>query len=138
MASQLKEFARLYGKEPAHIDGHQHMHLCTNVIFSDLLPHGVRVRRNFSFSAGEKSRLNVAYRNFIDGFLARRYEVTDYFFDLADCMEPDDFARIVKLAENATVELETHPARHQELTFLVGAFRERLDQEMNRDTYANV
>src|SRR5690349_2469042 len=29
--AQVNEFTRLYGRAPSHIDGHHHMHLCTNV-----------------------------------------------------------------------------------------------------------
>src|SRR5262249_37106876 len=30
--AQLDEFMRLYGAEPARLDGHHHMHLCANVV----------------------------------------------------------------------------------------------------------
>ncbi|HSS97246.1 MAG TPA: ChbG/HpnK family deacetylase, partial [Terriglobales bacterium] len=64
--AQWDEFLRLYGKPPAHVDGHHHMHLCANVLFSRLIPDGIRVRRNFSFWPGEKSWLNRFYRQAID------------------------------------------------------------------------
>ena len=50
IAAQLDEFSRLYGAEPKHIDGHHHMHLCTNVIFQNLLPSEAVVEET-SFSA---------------------------------------------------------------------------------------
>ena len=50
VGAQFGEFRRLYGCDPAHVDGHQHMHLATNVLWQRLLPEGVRVRRSFSFA----------------------------------------------------------------------------------------
>src|SRR6266536_3662802 len=47
--AQVDEFARLFGKTPSHIDGHHHMHLSANMLLSDLIPAGMKVRRNFSF-----------------------------------------------------------------------------------------
>src|SRR5437899_7002514 len=51
--AQSEEFARLFGKLPSHIDGHHHMHLCANLLFSDLIPAGTKLRRNFSFWPAE-------------------------------------------------------------------------------------
>jgi predicted glycoside hydrolase/deacetylase ChbG (UPF0249 family) len=38
VAAQIDEFRRLYGDDPARLDGHHHMHLCANVLFRGLLP----------------------------------------------------------------------------------------------------
>jgi predicted glycoside hydrolase/deacetylase ChbG (UPF0249 family) len=51
--AQLDEYQRLYGAAPARLDGHHHMHLCSNVLLGGLLPRGTHVRRNFSFRSGE-------------------------------------------------------------------------------------
>jgi predicted glycoside hydrolase/deacetylase ChbG (UPF0249 family) len=75
--TQLEEFRRLFGRAPSHIDGHHHMHLCANLLLSNLIPPGMRVRRNFSFCSGEKSWLNRAYRSLVDRWLAGRYRLTD-------------------------------------------------------------
>src|SRR4029450_13214985 len=82
--AQVEEFVRLFEKSPSHIDGHHHLHLCANVLLSNLIPVGMRIRRNFSFRPEEKSWLNRAYRTFIDDWLARRYKLTDYFFALRE------------------------------------------------------
>ncbi len=50
-AAQFEEFTRLYGRVPSRLDGHQHMHLCTNMLVDGLYPAGARVRRNLSFTA---------------------------------------------------------------------------------------
>lgn len=117
--AQYAEFVRLYGREPAHFDGHQHMHLATNMLLQRVIPAGTRVRRSFSFGAGEKSVVNRLYRSAVDCCLARRHQLTDYFFSLAQHMTPDSFQRIVALAEGASVELMTHPAKPDEYAYLM-------------------
>jgi predicted glycoside hydrolase/deacetylase ChbG (UPF0249 family) len=34
----VDEFIRLYGRPPSHIDGHQHMHLCTHMLLDRINP----------------------------------------------------------------------------------------------------
>src|SRR5262249_24534683 len=80
--SQYEEYFRLYQKKPTHIDGHHHMHLCTNVLLQRLIPRGSKVRRNFSLTLGEKSRVNRLYRSLVDGWLQQRYRCTDFFFSI--------------------------------------------------------
>ena len=76
---------------------------------SNLIPAGVRVRRNFSFWPGEKSWLNRKYRILVDRWLARKYQLTDYFFDLTQCIQDNKLDRVVALARLSNVELMTHP-----------------------------
>jgi predicted glycoside hydrolase/deacetylase ChbG (UPF0249 family) len=108
-AAQVNEFARLYGRVPSHFDGHQHMHLCTNMILDGLLPAGTRVRRSFSFRPGEKSILNRYYRRLIDRRLERRHRISDYFFILLHHLPLSRLQRVVQLAKTNDVELMTHP-----------------------------
>ena len=117
--TQLEEFTRLFGKAPSHIDGHHHMHLCGNMLLSNLIPSGMRVRRNFSFWPGEKSRLNRAYRALVDRWLARRYRLTDYFFDLTQSIQENKMDRVLALAESSNVELMTHPILELESGYLI-------------------
>src|SRR4029077_20735991 len=107
--AQAGEFARLYGKPPSHIDGHHHMHLCANVLLSNVIPTGMKMRRNFSFWPGEKSFFNRTYRSLIDCWLARRYQLPEYFFDLTQCIEGKKLDRVAALAKSSNVELMTHP-----------------------------
>lgn len=118
VAAQLEEFRRVFGSEPKHIDGHHHMHLCANVLFGDLLPAGIAARRNFSFQAGEKSIANRLFRRLIDKKLVRRHRVADYFFSLEPLQPTERLERIVSLAKQSVVELETHPANPEEHRFL--------------------
>lgn len=115
--AQLEEYGRLYG-ELRRADGHHHMHLCANVLWGDLLPHGIAVRRNFSFWPGEKSFLNRWYRERVDRVLAGRFRLTDYFFSLPP-LEPARIARMRRLAAEAEVEAETHPVKPDEYRFLM-------------------
>lgn len=112
--AQFEEFGRLYGQEPAHVDGHQHMHLCTNVLMQHLLPLGVRVRRSFSFGPGEKSALNRRYRARVDHALAQRHPLTSHFFSLTQQMTHSRLDAVFTLARDCDVELMIHPAwRHE-------------------------
>ena len=120
VAAQREEFCRLYGIEPARLDGHHHMHLCCNVLVGKLLPSGTMVRRNFSFQPGEKSFGNRFYRNVVDRLLARRHQLTDYFFSLPPLVPPSRLQRIFSLANEFTIELETHPVVSGEYRFLLG------------------
>jgi len=125
--AQAEEFVRLYGKPPSHVDGHQHRHLCANILVDEIIPRGQRVRRNFSFWPGEKGRLNRIYRRLVDRWLARRYRITDYLFNLADCMSDSKLARVIGLAKVGKVELETHPYKEAEHSLLMSdAFQEKL------------
>jgi len=120
VAAQIEEFSRLYGAEPQRLDGHHHMHLCSNVLFGGLLPPGTLVRRSFSFQAGEKSFANLIYRKVVDRMLARRHRLTDYFFSLKPLEPPDRLRKIFSLAQQFVVEVETHPVNPEEYQFLSG------------------
>jgi predicted glycoside hydrolase/deacetylase ChbG (UPF0249 family) len=119
--AQVDEFRHLYQSAPSHMDGHHHMHLCGNMLVGQFMPRGTKVRRNFSFWPGEKSKLNRAYRGLVDRWLSRRYRLTDYFFDLLQCKQEKKFERVSGLAKSSTVELMTHPIVREESVYLQGA-----------------
>lgn len=112
--AQFEEFRRLYEREPAHVDGHQHMHLCTNVLLQCLLPRGIRVRRNFSFGPDEKSRINRRYRAHVDQALAGRHPLTTHFFSLSQQMARSRLDAVFDLSRHSDVELMIHPAWQHE------------------------
>jgi chitin disaccharide deacetylase len=118
-SAQAEEFERLFGRTPSHIDGHHHMHLCANLLFSDLIQPGMRIRRNFSFWVGEKGRVNRVYRALVDRWLARKYRLADYFFDLTQCIEQNKLSRVTSLAKSSNVELMTHPIVEREAEYLM-------------------
>lgn len=119
VTAQFEEFRRLYGCEPGHVDGHQHMHLCSNVLLQKLLPGGARVRRSFSFQRGEKSSLNRWYRTRVDRALAARHRLTDHFFSLSQQMQGSRVEALGALAERSDVELMVHPAWPHERAYLM-------------------
>src|ERR1039457_3221492 len=117
--AQAEEFYRLYGKWPARVDGHHHMHLCANMISSKAVPAGTKMRRNFSFWPGEKSLVNRANRALVERWLARRYRLPDYFFCLLQCIQQGKWNRVESLARSASVELMTHPVVAAETEYLM-------------------
>jgi chitin disaccharide deacetylase len=119
VAAQFAEFRRLYGADPAHVDGHQHMHLATNVLVQRLLPEGARVRRNFTFGPGQKGALNRWYRARVDRALARRHRMSDHFFSLTQQLRAGHFDAVLALARRNEVELMVHPAWAHEHAFLM-------------------
>lgn len=111
--AQLDEFTRRYGAPPQRIDGHHHMHLCSNVAASSLLPRGTVVRRNFSFRPGEKSLANRLYRKAQDRLVGRRHYLMDYFFSIQP-IEAKRLEDIMALGRHSLVEIETHPINRDE------------------------
>jgi predicted glycoside hydrolase/deacetylase ChbG (UPF0249 family) len=136
--AQVEEFMRLFEKSPSHIDGHHHMHLCANVLFSRMIPGGTKLRRNFSFWPGEKSRLNRMYRWLVDRWLACRYRLTDYFFDLTQCIEGRKLDRVAALAKSSNVELMTHPIVNGEEEYLMSDEFQVILQRLEIGGYALV
>jgi predicted glycoside hydrolase/deacetylase ChbG (UPF0249 family)/GT2 family glycosyltransferase len=117
--AQVEEFVRLYGQPPSHVDGHQHMHLGSNMLWDRIVPEGQTVRRSFSFWPGEKSLLNRTYRRWVDQQLSRRYRMTDYFFALSQCLRHQRLVRVAELAKTAVVELMAHPEKAEEGAWLM-------------------
>ena len=107
--AQMEEFSRLFGRAPSHFDGHQHMHLGTNMVMQGLIPAGAKVRRSFSFLAGEKSSLNRAYRAWIDARLERRHVVTKYFFDLSQNKSASRLHGMIDLARSSASRADGSP-----------------------------
>lgn len=135
---QLEEFERLYEISPSHINGHHHMHLCTNMLIDKIVPRGQKVRRNFSFSKGEKSLLNRIYRAGIDKWLTRRFLTTDYFFSLQELIKNNRLKQAVTLAESYIVELETHPGIDKEFNWFMSDTSYRLISNIHKGNYTQL
>ncbi|MFL6499671.1 MAG: ChbG/HpnK family deacetylase [Candidatus Udaeobacter sp.] len=118
-AAQFEEFVRLYSRVPSRLDGHQHMHLCTNIVLERLFAAGARVRRNLSFAAGEKSFVNRYYRRLVDRALAKRYHIGDFLFSLSQQCSISQLRRVAELAESYDVELVAHPQVNAEFDTLL-------------------
>jgi len=117
--TQIEEFIRLYGHPPSHIDGHQHQHLCTNMLLDGVIPRGLKVRRTFHFWPGEKSFANRAYRKIINSHVKSRFRGTDYFFALVQSLDSKRMEKILELARSSSIELMTHPANLPEREYLL-------------------
>ena len=116
--AQWDEFEKLYGEMPIKLDGHHHMHLCMNMLFSGKIPKSIKIRRNFSFRGGEKHQINRLYRYLVDCFLASNFICTDFFFSLT----PIDIQRIkqiISISKSKDVEIMVHPGVDSECLFLL-------------------
>ncbi len=117
--AQYEEFGRLFGREPTHVDGHHHAHLCTNMLLGRYIPRGSFVRRSFTFRRGEKSALNRLYRRAVDSWLRRQYCGVDMLFSLSRYREPSFLKYIVDLSPTNAIELMVHPELSGEYEFLM-------------------
>lgn len=118
--AQVAEFRRLMAADPAHFNGHNHMHLSMNMIVASLIPAGSRVRRSFTFGRGEKNAPNRFYRARIDAWLLRRHVSTGAFYSLDPVSDAARRARIVGSAGRMDVELMAHPWMDDQLELLRG------------------
>jgi predicted glycoside hydrolase/deacetylase ChbG (UPF0249 family) len=129
--AQMEEFSRLYDRLPSRVDGHHHLHLCANIVLGHVIQPGMKVRRHFSFWPKEKSLINRGYRSSVNWWLARRYRLADYFFDLTQCIDEKKFGRVKALAKSSDVELMTHPIVQSEMEYLMGESFLALLEEVN-------
>lgn len=118
--SQVEEYQRLFGREPAYFNGHKHFHLSLNMIFAGVLPAGAAVRRSFTFYRGEKGLLNRRYRRMVDTWLRKEHVTTDAFFTVKPVDNLPRLSRIMTLAQTASVELMVHPWSPDQYAFLTG------------------
>ena len=119
--AQREEFQRLYGREPAFYNGHHHMHLCANVLGTNLIPRGVRVRRTFTFGPGEKGTINRSYRRVLDRIVGMRFITSDCFFSVEPVHDHGRLERIFNRAGRDIVEIEVHPENGDEKGFLLSS-----------------
>lgn len=118
--NQWEEFWRLYKEQPKRLDGHHHMHLCMNMLWSGKLPRGIKLRRNFTFFRGEKNSFNRLYRYCVDRWLQSRFSCLDYFFSLAP-INQEKLRSIIILSRSFDVEIMVHPGVEEEYGFLMSS-----------------
>lgn len=124
-AAQYDEFLRLYKKNPTHIDGHYHVHLCANMLIQRIIDRGTKIRTTFSVRKNEKNPLNQAFRIFIRYLVQRRFLSTDYLFALGSFIgsgnpQSDHLREIMQLALTSSVELIVHPQKSDEYNYIMG------------------
>lgn len=117
--AQYEEFVRLYQRQPTHINGHHHMHLCSNVLLGKIIPSGSRVRRTFTFMKGERNVPNVVYRRIIDRLVTERFVTTDMFFAAIPSESLTALRKKAELANSRVVELMVHVSSPRELDYVM-------------------
>jgi predicted glycoside hydrolase/deacetylase ChbG (UPF0249 family) len=120
VADQLERFAVLYDDQPTHVDGHQHFHICPNVLFSRELSGIPKLRPGHTFSKGEKPLANRVYRGALNALIRRRFITPDRFFSMRDITPALDGSGSERLRASAhiSIELMTHPGWSDELSYL--------------------
>jgi predicted glycoside hydrolase/deacetylase ChbG (UPF0249 family) len=119
--AQQREFMRLYGGPPIYYNGHHHMHLCANVRASGLIPAGSRVRGTFTFERGQRGLVNVLYRRWLQGRIARRFRTPDGLFNIQPIHDTRRLQTVMQRAGTQSIELEVHPEVLSEREFLLSA-----------------
>ena len=123
IAEQLEAFRRLYGREPAHVDGHEHVHQALGVLLARTLPRGLKMRPSFTFMRGEKSGPNRIARALLNRVMRARFLTPRYLFDLREIHPALGGAGLehkLGLADHHSVEVMTHPALPDERALLLG------------------
>ena len=122
IAEQLAAFRTLYGREPSHFDGHEHVQQSVGVLAARTLPAGAKMRPSFTFLAQEKPWANRSVRALVNRALRTRFAAPRYFFSIRD-MHPalGGVAMEEKLALSnwSTVEVMTHPGWEDERDILL-------------------
>ncbi|NLP04050.1 MAG: ChbG/HpnK family deacetylase [Fibrobacter sp.] len=143
--SQYQEYTRLYNKVPSRIDGHNHMHLCANMLFSRNIPEGTIVRKNITFTDNQnKSRLNKLFRKRVDSILKKRFICTDYFFHIRQITSSENsicypaLNQIIDLAERYILEVLAHPGQQIDSDFLTNTEFLRRIASVPRCSFANL
>jgi len=115
VADQLEQFHQLYGGEPTHLDGHNHVHLNPTVLAC--LPTGYAVRPGHDSRRG----LGQIPQRLRHAALARRHRTVDHFFPLTT-LHPALGGRglegALALADTDSVELMVHPGAERIFTVL--------------------
>lgn len=136
---QYEEFSRLYGKIPSRIDGHHHLHLCMNMLIDRIIPKGLWVRRNFTFSRGEKPIFNRLYRHIIDRQLLKRYQCIDFSYSLNSKQNIQNrLHKIIEQSKTTQVELLTHPEIKNQFTYLTSPEYLNITANANIGTFTDI
>jgi predicted glycoside hydrolase/deacetylase ChbG (UPF0249 family) len=141
--AQFDEFTRLYKKQPTHIDGHHHMHLCTNMVLQNIIPAGTKVRTTFAFARHEKQLFNRLYRRAIASWVSRQFVSPQFLYNIAPLLagstdRAERLREIVALAGSAPVELEVHPERQEEFEYLMSREYEEIVSAISKVSYTSL
>jgi predicted glycoside hydrolase/deacetylase ChbG (UPF0249 family) len=121
IADQLARFEELYGRAPTHVDGHQHMHLAFNALFSRALRPVGKCRRPVNRTALESSAGKRAARALVDRLVRLRFATTDWCMSirpLHPALGGSGIADELRRAEHGSLELLVHPGYADERAVL--------------------
>jgi predicted glycoside hydrolase/deacetylase ChbG (UPF0249 family) len=115
---QVERFHALFERAPTHVDGHNHVQVCPNVVRAPALA-GFKLRNALWAWPSTRSAMGVARgaRRFLT---AHRHLSTRYFLDISELhrLGADAMERRVSLARGASVEVMAHPGFGHELEAL--------------------
>jgi predicted glycoside hydrolase/deacetylase ChbG (UPF0249 family) len=117
--AQQEEFLRLFAKLPDYYNGHHHMHLCANMLLSNRLSKGARIRRTFTFERGEKRAINRLYRRIINLYITKRFISTDGFFSIEPIQDHRRLQNVINRAAKDDIEIEVHPENGDQIGYLL-------------------
>jgi len=118
--SQKEEFQRLFSRSPDFYNGHNHMHLCANMLLSNRLSKGTKLRKTYTFERGEKGAFNRLYRHIVNCHISKRFISTHAFFSIDPVQNHERIKKIVNKAAQIDVEIGVHPENDEETEYLVG------------------
>ena len=136
--AQYEEFVRLYRRTPSHINGHHHMHLCSNMLIEGIIPKGQKVRTTFTFIKGERYTVNRLYRRLVHVVVKKRFVSTDMFFSVTLSEQRASLLRKMQLAKDHDVELMVHLSTREELEYLMRQDFMEAISSLTRGTYADL
>lgn len=117
---QLARFHELYGRAPTHVDGHQHVHICPNVLLAGALERGTRIRSTQTLPAGSGPAKRL-FRRVRRRLIARRFASPRHLFAinrLAPELGGGGLSRALALADRMPIEIMVHPDRPAEMELL--------------------
>lgn len=121
IADQLARFEELYGRAPTHVDGHQHMHLALNALFSRALRPVGKCRRPVNRTALESPWRKRVARALIDPLVRVRFATTDRCVSirpLHPALGGSGITEELRQAELGSLELLVHPGYDDERAVL--------------------
>jgi predicted glycoside hydrolase/deacetylase ChbG (UPF0249 family) len=119
VADQLERFRELFGREPTHIDGHNHVHLSPTILLA--LPKGARVRTAES-SYVDRREATARIRRARHLLIARRQLTTDRMYAinrLKAGATTREMQELLAPAERLSVEIMVHPDRDGDYRLLM-------------------
>jgi predicted glycoside hydrolase/deacetylase ChbG (UPF0249 family) len=119
VGDQLDRFRELFGHDPTHIDGHNHVHLNPTVLLA--LPKEARVRTAES-SHVEGRSAGAGIRRARHKLIARRQLTTDRMYainELGGDATAQDMRNLLAPAERLSVEIMVHPDRDRDYRLLM-------------------